>query len=124
MHRLNPPVTKICKEPKQRLEKCLQGVSPPDGKSQTAKIPECQSWLEASEKCETVVVRAYRSINMGGCVREIESEEICSEECDDNPKSSECNQNCKKEKDALASCVKSYLQRYFQKAGIDVDMID
>lgn len=115
---LRPQANRYCKEPRQQAMKCLDTSEKEDSTT-------CTSLLKQASKCEQVLEKAFRHVNMAGCAREIQAATICEVEwCEDlqnNEKGAQeaCQKECLGVRKALDSCVKQHVATFFQRHGLE-----
>jgi hypothetical protein len=84
----------------------------------------CTFQKAVATRCEAVVKRAYRHINLGGCPSEIKALSLCEAEwCHSTgfPADSSCVQECSIVKETLSNCVQRQVQSFFRKNGLQND---
>jgi hypothetical protein len=105
------PSPKYCRELKQALRKCL------DSKQEGG----CSKELLTASRCDDVVSRAYKDINLGGCSYKNQALVLCEVEwCDgiggDRSARESCRKECeltrKEREDCIEGHVSSYLEKY------------
>lgn len=111
---MSAPVHRFCRTPRNEVKKCLDGQ---DGDQQ------CKSQLNQASKCESVLKRAFRYINMGGCPYEIQSVAVCETEwCEgvqaDKQGQADCRKECAKARKALDQCVQGHVTTFYARAGL------
>lgn len=107
----------------------LRTLSPPvqqDCQAARKIARECQSnceWRQsAARQCETVVRKAYRQINLGGCTSELKVASACEDEwCQRGSDHMACLTECTGVRGALDKCTKRVVTEYFRKYGLDKD---
>mmetsp|Transcript_15357 Transcript_15357/g.23789 ORF Transcript_15357/g.23789 Transcript_15357/m.23789 type:complete len:145 (+) Transcript_15357:208-642(+) len=106
---ISPPLDQICRIPKKKSADCLKVASGGDCREVTAKLL----------RCEYVAHQAYRWINLD-CVREIQSMEICEENCSNNGREGKkrCPE-CEHHRDRLGTCISDILATYFDQTKDD-----
>lgn len=97
-----------------------------DNVSVSAPAATCSALLEQVSLCEQSVFKAYKQINMGGCIREIQARTICEMEwCDDTPDTPQsmksCRDECNDVREALSKCERGIVEKYFHRSGLLAD---
>ena len=94
--------------------------------SARATATSCTKLLDQVSRCEQSVFKAYAQINMGGCIREIQTRTICEIEwCEDVPITPQsmklCEDECKEVRESLSKCERRIVETYFHRIGLLAD---
>ena len=126
------PSIELCETPKRIASDCLairrsskSSDNSESGDEQTQSLEDssssCASKLSQVTKCERTAAKAYKAINMGGCLTYIQAASICKDEwCRDNNNKA-CKRECSAANKALDKCVKKNVDQYFHSAGLNAD---
>ncbi len=110
-----PNNQKFCKIPRQIARECegKANANPTDGNN-------CNSHREVAKKCERVVRKAFRNINMGGCPKQIKLLTLCEDEWCYHDRMS-CQKECAGVRKNLLVCVQETVELYFKRNGFEKD---
>lgn len=87
--------------------------------SMKEKVNECKLLQKQIKKCENTVTQAYRKINIGTCLPQIQSSVSCQEYHDCTDKKKGCGDYCKDENKAIHECASTIILREFKKKNLD-----
>jgi hypothetical protein len=110
MRVLAPPVRQHCMAPRQAANKC----------SKESKAP-CPDLDKVVVKCQSVVERAYRHINLGGCPFEIKALTLCEAEWCQSGDGASCERECSNVRESLSSCIQRQVAAFLNRNGIEKD---
>lgn len=123
MRVLSPEAAQFCKAPRNIATECESSVAPGDN-NKDGKTLKCNSLLKGVQKCDSIVKKAYRSINLGGCPFEIKyltlcEDEWCQNESHEGIKS--CRDECAGVRESLTTCVEKRVIDAFRWNGLNKD---
>jgi hypothetical protein len=82
----------------------------------------CEPLQNAAHRCDEVVRRAYRHVNLGGCASYLKISNACEDEwCQRGMDQNACRTECHGVRDALDKCTKGVVNDYFRKYGLEKD---
>ena len=130
--KVNPQLHKLCEVPRKEASECLsvsEKSNSADDVSAKATSSSCAVKLSHVTRCERSVAKAYKDINMGGCIKEIQAMTICQLEwCDhleertsEDSAAKACRKECDPLNKKLQKCQDSHVKRYFASAGLNSD---
>lgn len=125
MRVLPPQGRQFCKVPRKRVSECENSMGDAAGEDiQDRKKKNCNSLVTEFQKCETIVKRAYRNINLGRCPFQIKSLTLCEDEWCEN-KSAEglksCAEECAGVRESLTTCIEQTVLDSFRRNGLNED---
>ena len=104
---------KFCSAPRKEAKECENriNVDSSGGKE------DCNKYGEVAKKCERVVRKAFRYINMGGCPKQLKLLTLCENEwCYQDP--TLCQKECAVVKNSLSLCIQERIEHYFKRNGL------
>lgn len=111
---LSPPLRQFCMTPRDAAQECRKTKSEQEDKR------SCNLFDKNVVKCENVVRRAFRHMNLGGCPFQIKALTLCEDEwCHQDPIS--CNKRCSGVREALSSCIQQQVASYLERNGLNAD---
>lgn len=118
---LNPLKSKFCQIPQKELKECNDDSDSASADENT-DVKSCKEKVLQVTRCQRAVKKAYNTINMKGCLFEMQAYKICqSEWCNDNYSSDECADKCRIVDDKLTLCTKKYVENQFRWSGLNED---
>ena len=105
---LAPTTRKHCQVPQKNARECHDN--------------NCQDLKRAAQKCQDVVQRAYRHINLGGCATRIKAWTLCEDEwCQREMDTAACMTECTYVREALDDCKRQVVADYFRTNSLETD---
>ena len=109
MRKVSPPISQYCKAAQMAARQCRPGNG-------------CEALVANEVKCEEIVRKAYRHINLGGCPMEIKAWTLCEDEwCQKATDPLPCLSECAGVRLSLETCQQNVVESYFKSHSLEKD---
>ena len=117
MRVLAAPVRQFCKAPREAAAKACSA-----DQNISEHRTQCTVLTTSMQRCERVVQRAFRDINLGGCTLQIKAVDLCEGEwCRNGSRAESCSEECSSVRESLSGCVKQQVSLTFRRNGLNED---
>ena len=110
MRVLSPSVRQFCDAPLQAARECS-----------AESRASCRDLEKVVKECQSVVQKAYRHINLGGCPFQIKALTLCEAEWCRTGDMSSCERECSAVRESLSKCTRRQVEMFLHRNGLEKD---